>query len=302
MFGYVKAYKPEMRVREFEVYKAVYCTLCRQLGRSYGPFARMTLSYDFTFLALLHLSFEEGCTGFERKRCAFNPLKKCNYCKQTGESVDFAAAAAMIMLYYKIRDNIQDGGFWKSLGYRFLLPLFSHARKKAGRLYPAVEELTAKYIADQAALEQADCQSLDQAADPTAQALAALCVLCGRDDIQRRVLERLGYCVGKWIYLLDAAADLEDDLQTGSYNPFLAGRRGITHQADGDTAFIRQARERAKAILNVCIAEACKAFELLPIQRYEEILGNILYLGLPDSQKQVLSGKKAVQKELNAHE
>ncbi|HIZ83636.1 MAG TPA: hypothetical protein H9668_04350 [Firmicutes bacterium] len=298
MFGYVKAYKPDMRVREFEAYKAVYCTLCRQLGRSYGPFARLTLSYDFTFLALLYLNGEEGCPGYKRKRCAFNPLKKCNYCKNAGEGMDFAAAAAMIMLYYKIQDNIQDSGFWKSLGYRLIKPLFSHARKKAGRLYPAVEELTGQYIAGQSALEKEGCTSLDRAADPTAKALGTLCALCGRDETQKRVLERLGYCVGKWIYLLDAAADLPDDLRTGSYNPLAAGRPGITGDNQGETAFIRQARERAKATLNVCTDEACKAFELLPVGRYEEILANILYLGLPNSQKQALEGTKAEQKEL----
>lgn len=297
MFGYVRAYKPDMRVREYEVYKAVYCTLCRQLGRAYGPFARMTLSYDFTFLALLHLSLQEDCTGFERRRCAFNPLKKCNYCKRTGTSMDFAAAAAMIMLYYKIQDNIQDSGFWRSLGYRLLRPLFSRAKKKAAKLYPQVEALTAKYIADQAALERAGCKSLDQAAEPTAAALSALCVFCGRSETDKRVLERMGYCIGKWVYLLDAAADLEEDLRAGSYNPLSAGE-SITGGEEGETAFIKRARERAKATLNVCVAEACKAFELLPVKRYEEILANILYLGLPDSQKRALSDEKAEQKEL----
>lgn len=297
MFGYVRAYKPDMRVREYEVYKAAYCTLCRQLGRSYGPFARMTLSYDFTFLALLHLSFQDGCTGFERKRCAFNPLKKCNYCKRTGESMDFAAAAAMIMLYYKIQDNIDDSGFWRSLGYRLLRPLFSRARKKAAGLYPQVEALTEKYIADQAALEKAGCRSLDQAAEPTAAALSALCAFCGESEADKRVLERLGYCMGKWVYLLDAAADLEEDLRRGGYNPLCAGG-SITGGAQGETAFIKQARERARATLNVCVAEACKAFELLSVKRYAEILANILYLGLPDSQKRALSGEKAEQKEL----
>ncbi len=297
MFGYVKAYKPEMRVREYEVYKAVYCTLCRQLGRSYGPFARMTLSYDFTFLALLHLSLGEDCTGFERKRCAVNPLKKCSYCKQTGESMDYAAAAAMIMLYYKIQDNIDDGGFWRSLGYRLLRPLFSRARKKAAGRYPQVEALTERYIADQAALERAGCSSLDRAAEPTAVVLAALCALCGESETEKRVLERMGYCIGKWVYLLDAAADLEEDLRRGGYNPLSAGG-GITSGGEGETAFIRQAKGRAAATLNVCVAEACKAFELLPVKRYEEILANILYLGLPNSQKQALSGKKAEQKEL----
>ena len=74
MFGFVKAYKPELRVKEFDFYKAVYCSLCRDLGKKYGIVARFSLSYDFTFLSLLHMSLTDGCTAIERKRCVCNPL------------------------------------------------------------------------------------------------------------------------------------------------------------------------------------------------------------------------------------
>ena len=79
MFGYVKAYKPELRIKEFEFYKAVYCSLCRDLGKKYGLVSRFSLSYDFTFLALLQMSLVGGQVPTERKRCVCNPLKKCNY-------------------------------------------------------------------------------------------------------------------------------------------------------------------------------------------------------------------------------
>ena len=98
MFGYIKACKPELKVKEYDIYKAVYCSLCKKLGKSYGLLSRFTLSYDFTFLALLNMSLKDGCDGFERKRCAFNPLKKCNYCKNDSVT-DMPAAAAIIMLY-----------------------------------------------------------------------------------------------------------------------------------------------------------------------------------------------------------
>ena len=101
MFGYVRIAKGELKVKEYEMYKAVYCSLCRDLGRSYGPISRLTLSYDFTFLALLNMSLSDECDCIERKRCAFNPLKKCNYCKEDND-LKMPSAAAMIMLYYKL--------------------------------------------------------------------------------------------------------------------------------------------------------------------------------------------------------
>ena len=79
MFGYIRIGKPELKVKEYDMYKAVYCSLCRELGKEYGFFTRFTLSYDFTFLALLELSLREDFCGTHRKRCVCNPLKKCNF-------------------------------------------------------------------------------------------------------------------------------------------------------------------------------------------------------------------------------
>ena len=111
MFGYVKAYKPELRIKEFEFYKAVYCSLCRDLGKKYGIVSRFSLSYDFTFLALLQMSLVGGCAPTERKRCVCNPLKKCNYLC-SGGLPEMPIAAAEIMLYSKLNDNIADEGFF----------------------------------------------------------------------------------------------------------------------------------------------------------------------------------------------
>ena len=98
VFGYIKANKPELKIKEFEAYKAVYCTLCKRLGKDYGFLSRVTLCYDFTFLAMLNMALKDGYPSYEQKRCTFNPLKKCNYCKNT-DDFEMPAAAAMILLY-----------------------------------------------------------------------------------------------------------------------------------------------------------------------------------------------------------
>ena len=279
MFGYIRIAKPELKVREYETYKAVYCTLCRELGKHYGFLARFTLSYDFTFLALLMLALEDGCEGFERKRCAFNPLKKCHYCKDRSRFA-FPAAAAMVMIDYKIRDNIADEKGLKKLGNRLIRPLFARAGKKAVRQFPEVGEIVSAYIAAQNALETAGCTELDRAAEPTAKMLASLLRLIGKNEAQQRVLERLGYCLGRYIYLIDAACDLPDDLQTGSYNVLRYGMTG-----DART----YAKERVVPQLYFAGNEAGKAFELKKKKKYKGILSNILYLGLEETFKKELA-------------
>lgn len=279
MFGYVRIAKPELKVKEYELYKAVYCSLCKRLGKSYGLISRLTLSYDFTFLALLNMSLTDGCDAFVKKRCAFNPLKKCNYCKND-VAIKMPAAAAMILLYYKIKDNIADEKGLKKLGYMLLKPLFSGANKKASKEYPRINDIVREYIKSQSELEAENCRDLDRAADPSGKMLASLLELCSDDNIQKRILNRMGYCIGRYIYLLDAACDLNDDIKNHRYNPILVNSKE-------DTPAIID--ERIKPQLYFCINEAANAFELLDIKKYKSILGNIIYLGLEETFKKELN-------------
>lgn len=278
MFGYVRIAKPELKVKEYETYKAVYCSLCRELGRTYGLWSRFTLSYDFTFLALINMSLSAGCDPVERKRCVFNPFKKCNYCK-SNEKLKMPAAAAMIMSYYKLADNIKDEKGIKKLGFFCLKPLFAHARKKASKSYPVIEQIVHEYIEKQDVLEKQNCSSLDMAADPTAYALGKILTECGNNEVQKRILERIGYCIGRYIYILDAACDLEDDIKSGSYNC-------LKSEFSGDREEFM--KKRILPQLYVCSNEAGKAFELLDVKKYKSILGNIIYLGLEDTFKKEL--------------
>lgn len=280
MFGYVRACKPELRIKEYEIYKAVYCSLCKKLGHSYGILSRFTLSYDFTFLALLNMSLQGGCDAFYQKRCAFNPLKKCNYCKND-DAIDMPAAAAMIMLYYKILDNIADERALKKTAFWLLKPIFALAHKKASKKYPQIENAVAEYIAQQSAIEAGCCTSIDESADPTARVMEKILSLCSDDAVQKRVLGRLGYCLGRYIYLLDAAVDIDRDKKTGSYNVL----KNISTEGLND---------KIKQQLYFCSNEAARAFELLDIKKYKTILGNIIYLGLEETFLKELNNERSV--------
>ncbi|MBR4910038.1 MAG: hypothetical protein IKZ47_01785 [Clostridia bacterium] len=274
MFGYIRANKAELKMRDYEIYRGIYCSLCRRLGKSYGLLSRLTLSYDFTFLALLHMSLKESCTVFKPGRCAFNPAKKCNYLQNGGE-LDLSASAAMIMLYYKINDDIKDEKGLKKLGSLIIKPLFSRAHKKAAAAYPDIETAVAEYIKSQNAVEAENCQSVDKAAEPSARVMADILSLLSGDEGQKRALDRLGYCLGRYIYLLDAACDFERDKKNASYN--------VLNYVPGDL------KEYVTGQLYTSINEAAKAFELLNIKKHKPILGNIIYSGLEDTFKKELN-------------
>ena len=140
----------------------------------------------------------------------------------------------------------------------------------------------------QAQLENMDISSIDRAAEPTAQALSQICMLLSENAEQKRVLERFGYCLGRWVYLMDAFDDMEEDLENKNYNPFLL-RFGINGP---DEQKIKQAKEYALGALNLTLGELANAYILLDIKAFEPIFYNIVYLGLPLAQRQILMKKE----------
>ncbi len=276
MFGYVRACKPEMRMKEYELYKAVYCSLCKKLGKNYGFFARFTLSYDFTFLALLNMSLNEKCFAVNRKVCCCNPLKKCTYLDDMSD-LDLPAAAAMILLYYKTLDNIADEKGFKRFKYKAVKPFFSSAYKKAAKAYPNIDAIVSDYIRSQNALESDNCENIDAAAEPTAVMMSKLLEALTDDELTKRCLGRVGYCIGRYIYILDAAVDLPEDIKLKRYNPL----KNSSEDSDYIKNFIAPQ-------LNICIAEAAKAYELIEIKKFKNILDNLIYLGLQDTFKKEL--------------
>lgn len=284
MFGYVRLHKPTIRMGEYEQYRGVYCTLCRRLGRRYGPFARMSLNYDLTFLALLDMALDSADPELCAGRCSYNPLKKCARCRNT-RATDRAADISALLTYYKLRDTLADGSAWQKLGAALLYPLAAFDRRRAARRYPAADERIAAMMAAQAAVESAATASVDAAAEPFAQLLEWLAAEIAADDTGRRVLARFGYCLGRWVYLIDAADDLADDLKRGNYNPFLA-RDGVT-----DPAALEATRRGTLPTLNACLAECLAAYELLDIRRFDGILRNIITEGMPAAGQRVILGE-----------
>lgn len=272
LFGYIKPYKPEMKMREWDTFKAVYCGLCKQLSHVYGPFSSLTLSYDFTFIATISIGMSDSCAGFKKCSCVANPLKK-KACLLPCDDLTLCASVAMLMIYYKLKDDIEDSGFLGKLRGYLLLPFASSAKNKARKIYPEIDKIISSAIKNQAQVEKSDNKSTDRAAHPTADALALICERLSPDVSQKAILNRFGYLVGRYVYFADALDDLEKDIKTNSYNPFIK-------KFEGENKSIEAIKEYGKSVLNLTIGEIPPAYELLNLKRHKEILDNIIYLGL----------------------
>ena len=283
MFGYIQTCKEELKVREFEAYKGIYCSLCRQMGKEYGLLTRFSLSYDFTFYALLRMAREERCAGFRKGRCVFNPLAKCRFLKETSASLSLAAGVAVVLVYYSIKDKLRDQAIKSRIKAAAAYLPFARAHRKARKKHPELERIAAQIMIQQAQLENDRCESLDKAADPTARLLGALFSYGEESESDRRIFQRFGYCMGKWVYLMDALDDLEEDRKTGDYNPFLLAYAGQS---------MEELRENARALLNVTMAEAAAAMELAEYRRFKHIIDNVIYLGSVQMRDKVFNQEK----------
>ena len=266
MFGYIRTHRPELKVYEDEIYKGIYCSLCKELGKRYGLMSRMFLSFDSTFLALALMALSEEKICFDKKCCPFNPAKKCHFCKEKSDELSYAADISVLLLYHKIRDNINDSILFKAILYRILLVLIFRSYKKAEKYRPDAAIIINEYMQMQAAVEETRSTSIDEAAEPTAILLSRIYSANEPDSDRRRVRERVGYCLGRWVYMIDAFDDIEKDRKSGNYNPFLLAGQDNYEKIKGD--------------LLMTAGEIAKAYELLDIKKFNGIVKNIIYDGL----------------------
>lgn len=291
MLGYVKAFKPEMKIKDYELYRGIYCSLCRALGRLYSPIAQLFLSYDFAFAAVLRLAAgESGCT-FVKKRCPYNPAKKCMICGSKKE-LDFCAHAVIITVFYKVKDNLHDAGVKSKLLAALIFPIVWLMHKKAVRFAPKIDEIIGDSMNKQAEIEKKENVGIDEAAHPSADALGKVMAL-GFDGERKNSLYSLGYMVGRFVYILDAADDLEDDIKSGSFNPFKAEYGDI-----GNENVRKEFAESVRGMLNLTQSSALDALDSVEKKRFENILENIVLDGLTLSAEKVL-GKYVGEKTEN---
>lgn len=295
MFGYVRPLKGELLVKEYDAYKGVYCQVCKALGEHYGPLARLTLTYDCTFYAMLALNQRDAKLRSMKKRCTCNPLKKCTYvCPMNGDAYAAgcfhkAAALCVIMTAHKLRDNVEDENFLKGLGARFLHGLSRRAYKKASADFPWMAEAVQNMMDVQHAAEHAEKTSVDACSAPTAELLETLCAELGETEAEKLVLRQVGYFLGRWVYSMDAADDLPEDLQKKKFNPFIP-KLGL--EAYMGKALSEEQRKAAdsecNAVLNASMARLLPAANLLPDGPFTGILQNVIQKGLPEMQREIL--------------
>ena len=290
MFGYVKTAVSELRLRDYECYRAYYCGLCKTMGSCTGQCSRLTLSYDFVFLAALRCSLAGEEPDVKKFRCLLHPTHRRKRVKKSPQ-LSYCADASALLTAAKIADDLSDERGFRRLRAFFRRLFFGGAARRAKRRHPALYQ---KITDDLARLGEIERDETVVSADAPAEVFGGLLSAVfseGLSGSQARIAAEIGDAVGRWIYLADAADDLAGDAKKGRYNPLL--RLFGKEPTDEDFATVRTG-------LLAMLARAQRAFELIdsfPCPELHEILANILYLGLPKITDKLTNAPQNSQKE-----
>jgi len=280
MLGYIKPDKPDLKIKEFEIYGGYYCGICKSIAKRYGQFPRLVLNYDSVFLALLLAGISPAPEHIEIQRCFVHPSKKRTILYDSPE-IDYAADILLLLAYYKLKDDYQDDRSLKAAVGAALM----HGTFK--KLTVAVPEKCA-YVKDRldelSELERSNCASIDRAAEPFAKLMEEVfdCPLLKKEKNGEELsglFRRIGYHLGKWIYLIDAYDDIEDNLKKKSFNPLIS-QFGFDPQGETADEFKQRIRDRVETNLILYLAEIAKSCSHLEFKKNHGLIENILYFGL----------------------
>ena len=290
MYGYVRPFVPELKVAEYERYRAVYCGLCRSMGRVTGQLSRVSLSYDFTFFAAVRMVLGGVVPEFVPARCPAHPMRK-RMIAADNPSLAVSAAVSALFAGEKNRDDLKDERGFLRVKPRLLWPLTEHMEKKAGKsgLLPSdFGHRLSELLARLGEAEAADCPSADETAGLFGDVLACAFSV-GLDGKAAEEAEIFGRGAGRFVYLCDAAADLPGDVKRGRYNPLASGWGDLALSDGGLSPLVRDSLSAAVPLTLEKMGEA--ADRLDPAHPLTPVLRNIVYLGLPAMLRRVLSGE-----------
>ena len=260
MFGHVTANMRELTKPQQLRYGAVYCGICRQIRTRASQTARLGLSYDMAFLALLLMSLYEPEEATGNRVCLLHPLSKRPWVDNA--YIQYAADMNVALAYYKAKDDVADDG---KLSAKVMAGVFGRTLPEIEARFPRQCAAIQECIRELDALEKAGCANPDQTAGCFGRLMGELLVY--REDMWSATLRQMGDALGRFIYLADAAVDYRKDRKHKKYNPFLAMGMEEDWQA-------------WENFLVLAMARCTRHFETLPLVQDKDILDAILYSGI----------------------
>ncbi len=274
MFGYVTPYKMELKIKDYEMFKAYYCGLCISIKNNFSNLCRMTLNYDMTFLGILLDSLEYSKHKYVVTKCIAHPMKKRPKVIDN-RALDYAAFCNVSLVYYKLLDDYNDDN---SLSKKFIsMYIKKFINKSKEDLSPILVNIE-ENIKKLSFLEKSgEIISIDELSDPFASLTAFIVSYYYKNENFYNELYDLGYNLGRWIYIIDAFDDLKEDMEKHKFN---AINKAFNVENLSYEDLIIKEGNRIEFNLIMSANSTSEALDKLPINKNKDLLFNILQLGL----------------------
>lgn len=282
MFGYVIPDKNNMYIKDFNVFQAYYCGLCKALAKTGSEVSRLCTNYDVTFYNVLLHSLAKQEVRFERKLCAYNGKKKVIV---TPDEMSLKMAdIAVLLVYYNAEDDVTDG---KKSRIAVKWALYTRKRRAAKRM-PKIDALMKESFARLNALEKDKCDSIDRVAD---------CFASLMRDITRELIKTddnidvFMYNLGRLVYLMDAVDDVQKDTEKHRYNPLLLNYGECKDKAE----YLKKNEDELSFLLRSTYNKMVGCYNAMDIVLFEGVLSNTVYLGIKMQMERLLKGEEKCQ-------
>ncbi len=272
MFGKVKPFIPELKMKDYILFNEYYCGLCMSIKYNFGNIPRIALSFDMTFLAILLDSLSSEVNTSIKNYCIMHPIKG-TISKLNNDILDYCAFSNTYLCYFKIEDDLKDES---KIAPKILKPIFKKYIKENSW------KIDINYIDEELNLlksfeKNPEVLNLDDISKPFSSLIGYIASLYYKGYVFENTLYNLGFSLGKWIYILDAYEDLYIDMKNSKFNPLNAIFNELNMPYDTFKIYIKKRIEFT--LFN--LVEDCKNnLLILPLKKNREILWNILSYGL----------------------
>ncbi|MDD2815815.1 MAG: DUF5685 family protein [Thiotrichaceae bacterium] len=276
MYGFLRIPACRLEKSDSLSYQKSYCGQCAALQQHFGYTARATVSYDMTLIGLL-IDAQTPTPQVETTAwCAMFPHKVPVY-RPDSQAQSIAAALSVMLLYAKLSDALQEKpSVFKKLFLRMYQPKFTTARhilETAGFPSHAMDRL----LAAQAEIETQQNCGLQAYAEPSAQFCGEMfqftAELAGVPE-NAAILYKIGYHIGRVIYLTDSCIDIADDKAKQQFNALLAAH------LEGE-----QLRSDAQQEIVFLVSESLQQLQILlgqlRLYKHEHLITGIVLQGFP---------------------
>lgn len=282
MFGYLRPFKEELRLKDIKKYSSYYCALCNEIRKDYGKFWTLFLNYESVYILLYLESYMKNEKEENNITCHINPFMKKTV-QINNENLKYAAFINMLLLELKFEDDKCDEG---NVLYGILQRRLSK-KKIFQNLSCDHEELVEALKEQSLQLKELEEKrgTIDSCADTTGIMLSIIIDYriqnCQSNFEERNESKKLHYYIGKLIYILDAFEDFERDIKKNQFNP-------MNHMSGTQ----EERNERIEKIIFLLQFSIRREIKKVALAMNVDIINNILIYGIGHTVERIKREKK----------